>query len=172
MCGQVDGYAEGSGRSDLIERGNGTVSGRAVEVAVRRLHGRHARESAVGGVREVIENGLRTCRRDLENRTCAVGPALIGGSIEVAVKAQAEPALRVISVSTIEVEQVVECTRGSDLEDVSRASASRSGSSVDISILALRKQPDLKFEHRWVPTCSAVVALIGGWWLVTRIVTP
>ena len=36
-------------------------------------------------------------------------------------------------------------------------------------ILALRNRPGLKFDRRWVPACSAVVAAVGGWWLVTRI---
>jgi hypothetical protein len=39
-------------------------------------------------------------------------------------------------------------------------------------MLALRNRPALKFDRRWVPACSAAVALVGGWWLVTRIAAP
>jgi hypothetical protein len=39
-------------------------------------------------------------------------------------------------------------------------------------ILALRSRPSLKFDRRWVPACSAIVAAVGGWWLVTRIAAP
>jgi hydrogenase/urease accessory protein HupE len=34
-------------------------------------------------------------------------------------------------------------------------------------LLSLRKQP--QYESRWVPICSILVALIGAYWLVTRV---
>jgi hypothetical protein len=36
-------------------------------------------------------------------------------------------------------------------------------------ILGMRNRPSLNFDRRWVPACSAIVAAVGGWWLVTRI---
>jgi hydrogenase/urease accessory protein HupE len=36
-------------------------------------------------------------------------------------------------------------------------------------ILALRRRPALQFDRRWVPACSALVALAGAWWLVQRV---
>jgi hypothetical protein len=38
-------------------------------------------------------------------------------------------------------------------------------------ILAVRNRRPT-FERRWVPACSAAVAVVGAWWLVTRIASP
>ncbi len=65
---------------------------------------------------------------------------LVGGAVEVAIEAQAQPALGSISVSAIEVEQIGERARRTDPEDVSKTSAPRSRGPIDVSILSLGKQ--------------------------------
>src|SRR3984957_315105 len=88
--------------------------------------------------RKVIEHSQDARSRDLEDVAVTVGAALLGGSVEIAVDAEHQPADGRAAVRAVEIVDNVEAPRRRDLKDNAEVAHAPEGSyAIEVAILTL-----------------------------------